>query len=73
MTIKEIADALGISTSTVSKALNNATDVSEKTRKKVQIQPRAEKAIQIERFYLFFSAFDSGQIAEAGQHSHRKS
>lgn len=36
MTIKEIADALGISTSTVSKALNNATDVSEKTRKKVQ-------------------------------------
>ena len=35
MTIKEIANALGISTSTVSKALNNATDVSEKTRKKV--------------------------------------
>ena len=36
MTIKEIAEALGISQSTVSKALNNATDVSEKTRKKVQ-------------------------------------
>ena len=36
MTIKEIALALGISASTVSKALNNATDVSEKTRKKVQ-------------------------------------
>ena len=36
MTIKEIADALGVSTSTVSKALNNATDVSEKTRKRVQ-------------------------------------
>ncbi len=36
MTIKEIAKALGISQSTVSKALNNATDVSEKTRKKVQ-------------------------------------
>jgi DNA-binding LacI/PurR family transcriptional regulator len=36
MTIKEIASALGISTSTVSKALNNATDVSEKTRRKVQ-------------------------------------
>lgn len=36
MTIKEIADALGISQSTVSKALNNATDVSEKTRRRVQ-------------------------------------
>lgn len=36
MTIKEIAEALGVSTSTVSKALNNATDVSEKTRKRIQ-------------------------------------
>lgn len=35
MTIKEIAQALGISTSTVSKALNNATDVSEVTRNRV--------------------------------------
>jgi len=35
MTIEKIAKKLGVATCTVSKALNNATDVSEKTRKKV--------------------------------------
>lgn len=35
MTIKEIAENLGVSISTVSKALNNATDISEETKKRV--------------------------------------
>lgn len=35
MTIEKIAKKLGVATCTVSKALNNATDVSDKTRKKV--------------------------------------
>ena len=35
MTIKEIASELGLSASTVSKALNNASDVSADTRNRV--------------------------------------
>ena len=35
ITLKEIADTLGISITTVSKALKNYPDVSEKTRKAV--------------------------------------
>ncbi|WP_417869642.1 LacI family DNA-binding transcriptional regulator [Vibrio furnissii] len=35
MNIKEFADYLGLSTSTVSKALNNRSDIGEKTRKRV--------------------------------------
>ena len=35
VTINDIAAKLGISKSTVSKALNNATDVSEEMRKKI--------------------------------------
>ena len=35
MTIKEIAAELGLSASTVSKALNNASDISSETRNRV--------------------------------------
>ena len=36
MTIKEIAEALNISISTVSKALNDATDIAEETKATVR-------------------------------------
>ena len=35
VTIKEIADALGVAVSTVSKSLSGASDVSERTRERV--------------------------------------
>ena len=35
VTIKDIADYLNIAMSTVSKGLNNATDISDETREKV--------------------------------------
>ena len=35
VTIKDISNKLGISISSVSKALNGATDISQKTREKV--------------------------------------
>lgn len=35
VSIKDIADYLGIAVSTVSKGLNNATDISDETKQKV--------------------------------------
>ena len=39
MSIKQLASALGLSTSTVSRALNGYTDVNEQTRLRVQEMP----------------------------------
>ncbi len=71
MTIKEIALALGISASTVSKALNNATDVSEKTRKKVQDYADSvgfsfKNSLPQKRICMLFENMDSHNNLQVG-------
>ena len=71
MTIKEIAQELGISTSTVSKALNNATDVSEATRKRVNAYAQSvgfslHGATAQKRICILFENMDSHNNFQVG-------
>ena len=71
MTIKEIASALGISASTVSKALNNAPDVSEQTRKKVHDYAEAvgfsfKNSLPQKRICILFENMDSHNNLQVG-------
>ena len=71
MTIKEIAKELGLSTSTVSKALNNATDVSTTTRERVNSYARAagfslHSGSQQKRICILFENMDSHSNFQVG-------
>ena len=71
MTIKEIATTLNLSTSTVSKALNNATDVSEATRKRVNSYAQAagfslRSNNESKRICVLFENMDSHSNSQVG-------
>lgn len=61
VTIQDIADALGISRNTVSKALNNANGIADDTREKI-----LKKAIEMEyKPFAYLSALSEGVPASA--------
>ncbi len=69
MTIKEIATALGLSASTVSKALNNASDVSVETRKRVNNYAKSvgfslRRNNDAKRICVLFENMDSSATAQ---------
>ena len=71
MTIKKIATALNLSTSTVSKALNNATDVSEVTRNRVNSYAQAagfslRSNNESKRICVLFENMDSHSNSQVG-------
>ena len=71
MTIKEIASALGLSASTVSKALNNASDISAETRNRVNAYARSvgfslHRNQESKRICVLFENMDSHSNAQVG-------
>ena len=69
MTIKEIATTLGISASTVSKALNNASDVSAETRDRVNSYAKSvgfslRRNSESKRICVLFENMDSNGSAQ---------
>lgn len=69
MTIKEIATALGLSASTVSKALNNASDVSAETRNRVNSYAKSvgfslHHTSDSKRICVLFENMDSNSTAQ---------
>ncbi|MBE6925403.1 MAG: LacI family transcriptional regulator [Ruminococcaceae bacterium] len=69
MTIKEIANNLGLSASTVSKALNNASDVSAETRDRVNGYAKAvgfslRRNTDSKRICVIFENMDSSSTAQ---------
>ena len=71
MTIKEIATALGLSPSTVSKALNNASDISAETRNRVNNYARSigfslHRSQETKRICVLFENMDSHSNSQVG-------
>ena len=71
MTIKEIASALGLSPSTVSKALNNASDISADTRARVNNYARSigfslNRNSDSKRICVLFENMDSQDNSQVG-------
>lgn len=71
MTIKEIASELGLSASTVSKALNNASDVSADTRNRVNNYARSvgfslHRSQESKRICVLFENMDSHSNSQVG-------
>ncbi|MBQ8716913.1 MAG: LacI family DNA-binding transcriptional regulator [Clostridia bacterium] len=71
MTIKEIATALGLSVSTVSKALNNASDVSDATRSRVNSYAKSvgfslHRPTESKRICVLFENMDSHSNSQVG-------
>ena len=71
MTIKDIANSLGLSVSTVSKALNHASDVSDSTRKKVidyanSVGFSLHRTTEAKRICVLFENMDSHSNAQVG-------
>ncbi len=71
MTIKEIASALGLSASTVSKALNNASDISAETRERVNSYARSigfslHRSQESKRICVLFENMDSHSNSQVG-------
>lgn len=69
MTIKEIATALGLSASTVSKALNNASDVSAETRNRVNSYAKSvgfslHRPTDSKRICVLFENMDNSSTAQ---------
>ena len=71
MTIKEIATELGLSASTVSKALNNASDISVETRNRVNNYARSigfslHRNQESKRICVLFENMDSHSNSQVG-------
>lgn len=71
MTIKNIAAALGLSVSTVSKALNNASDISVKTRERVnsyvkEVGFTPHRSQETKRICVLFENMDSQSNSQVG-------
>lgn len=71
MTIKEIASALGLSSSTVSKALNNASDISSETRERVNNYAKSigfslHRNQESKRICVLFENMDSQSNSQVG-------
>lgn len=71
MTIKEIASALGLSPSTVSKALNNASDISAETRVRVNNYAKSigfslHRPQESKRICVLFENMDSQDNSQVG-------
>ena len=71
MTIKEIATALGLSPSTVSKALNNASDISAETRNRVNNYAKSigfslHRSQESKRICVLFENMDSHSNSQVG-------
>ena len=71
MTIKEIAAELGLSASTVSKALNNASDISSETRNRVNAYARSigfslHRNQDSKRICVLFENMDSHSNSQVG-------
>ena len=71
MTIKEIAAELGLSASTVSKALNNASDISAETRNRVNNYARSigfslHRNQDSKRICVLFENMDSHSNSQVG-------
>ncbi len=69
MTIKEIASTLGLSASTVSKALNNASDVSAETRARVNNYAKSvgfslHRNVDSKRICVLFENMDTSSTAQ---------
>lgn len=71
MTIKEIASVLGLSASTVSKALNNASDISASTRERVNNYAKSvgfslHRPQESKRICVLFENMDSQSNSQVG-------
>ena len=75
MTIKEIAAELGLSASTVSKALNNASDISLETRNRVNAYARSigfslHRNLDSKSICVLFDNMDSHSNSQVGYPVH---